>query len=78
MDDFKRRKRKDFEDGIRKNRLAISNWIRYAKWEESVGELQRARSVFERALDIDHRNIGLWLQYAELEMRCDVLMMFKW
>lgn len=29
----------------------------------------RARSVFERALDIDHRNIPMWLQYAEMEMR---------
>ena len=27
------------------------------------------RSVFERALDVDHRNIGLWLKYTEMEMR---------
>ena len=25
--------------------------------------------MFERALDVDHRNITLWLKYAELEMR---------
>lgn len=31
--------------------------------------MQRARSVFERALDTDHRSITLWLQYAEMEMR---------
>jgi len=67
--EYQRTKRKDFEDGIRKNRMQIANWIRYAKWEESVSELQRARSVFERALDIEHRNVGLWLQYAEMEMR---------
>jgi len=29
----------------------------------------RARSIYERALDTDHRNITLWLKYAELEMR---------
>ncbi|VEL10380.1 unnamed protein product [Protopolystoma xenopodis] len=29
----------------------------------------RSRSVYERALDTDYRNIGLWLKYAEMEMR---------
>ncbi|VDL91651.1 unnamed protein product [Schistocephalus solidus] len=67
--DFQLRKRKDYEDNIRKNRLAMQNWIKYAKFEESQGELQRARSVFERALDVDFKNIGLWLKYAEMEMR---------
>lgn len=27
------------------------------------------RSVYERALDVDHRSITLWLKYAEMEMR---------
>ncbi|CAJ0586285.1 unnamed protein product, partial [Mesorhabditis spiculigera] len=67
--EFQRKKRKDFEDGIRKNRFQLANWIKYGKWEESIGELQRARSVFERALDVDHRSITIWLQYAEMEMR---------
>ncbi|VDP79209.1 unnamed protein product [Echinostoma caproni] len=67
--DFQLRKRKDYEDNIRKNRLAMQNWIKYAKFEESQGEIQRARSVFERALDVDYRNVGLWLKYAEMEMR---------
>uniref|UniRef100_A0A914CPJ0 Crooked neck protein n=1 Tax=Acrobeloides nanus TaxID=290746 RepID=A0A914CPJ0_9BILA len=67
--EFQRKKRKEFEDNIRKNRSQIANWVKYAKWEESIGELQRARSVFERSLDVDHRSITLWLQYAEMEMR---------
>ena len=25
--------------------------------------------MYERALDVDHRNIGLWLKYTEMEMR---------
>ena len=65
-----RKKRKEFEDNIRKNKMQIANWIKYAKWEESIGEIERSRSVFERGLDIDHRNITIWLQYAEMEMRC--------
>ncbi|GLH13058.1 Protein crooked neck [Gryllus bimaculatus] len=67
--DYQHRKRKAFEDGIRKNRTVISNWIKYALWEESQKEVQRSRSIFERALDVDHRNITLWLKYTEMEMR---------
>lgn len=67
--DYQRRKRKAFEDNIRKNRNLMTNWIKYAQWEESQKEIQRARSVFERGLDVDHRNITVWLKYAEMEMR---------
>lgn len=70
LKEYQRKKRKEFEDGIRKNRMQLANWIKYGKWEESIGEVQRARSVFERALDVDHRSISIWLQYAEMEMRC--------
>jgi crooked neck len=49
--------------------MVIGNWLKYSAWEESQGEIQRARSVYERALDVDHRNITLWLRYAEMEMR---------
>ncbi|KAK7151229.1 hypothetical protein R3I93_012234 [Phoxinus phoxinus] len=69
LNDYKLRKRKAFEDNIRKNRTVISNWIKYAQWEESLQEVQRARSIYERALDVDHRNITLWLKYAEMEMK---------
>uniref|UniRef100_UPI00358F3A2E crooked neck-like protein 1 n=1 Tax=Myxine glutinosa TaxID=7769 RepID=UPI00358F3A2E len=67
--DYKLRKRKTFEDNIRKNRTVISNWIKYAQWEDSLKEIQRARSIYERALDVDHRNVTLWLKYAEMEMK---------
>uniref|UniRef100_A0AAX7T2W0 Crooked neck-like protein 1 n=1 Tax=Astatotilapia calliptera TaxID=8154 RepID=A0AAX7T2W0_ASTCA len=69
LNDYKLRKRKSFEDNIRKNRTVISNWIKYAQWEESLKEIQRARSIYERALDVDHRNVTLWLKYAEIEMK---------
>jgi crooked neck len=47
----------------------VSNWIKYAQWEESQKEIKRARSIWERSLDNDHRNITLWLKYAEMEMK---------
>ncbi|XP_063625484.1 protein crooked neck [Cydia splendana] len=67
--DYQHRKRKAFEDNIRKNRLVIGNWLKYAQWEESQKQVQRARSIYERALDVDHRNVTLWLKYTEMEMR---------
>ena len=63
------RKRKEFEDNIRKNRTVLSNWLKYAQWEESQREFTRARSVYERALDVNHRSVGVWLKYAEMEMK---------
>lgn len=47
----------------------MGNWVKYAEWEASIGEFQRARSVFERALDVDFKHITLWLKYAEMEMK---------
>ena len=32
-------------------------------------ELERARSIYERGIDVDHRCIQIWLRYAEMEMR---------
>ena len=39
--DYQHRKRRAFEDGIRKNRSVITNWIKYAQWEESQKEVPR-------------------------------------
>lgn len=69
LKEYRLRKRKMFEDNIRKNRTVMPNWIKYAEFEESQKEIQRARSVYERALDVDHRNITVWLKYAEMEMK---------
>lgn len=67
--EYKLRQRQIYEDGIRKNRDRIGNWIQYAKFEEKLGEWDRARSVYERSLDVDSRNQVLWLKYAEMEVR---------
>ena len=42
---------------------------RYAAWEEEQQEFARARSVFERGVDVDYRDQSLWLKYTEMEMR---------
>ncbi|XP_008246005.1 PREDICTED: crooked neck-like protein 1 [Prunus mume] len=67
--DYRLRKRKEFEDQIRRVRGNVSDWNKYAQWEESHKDFERARSVWERALEVDHRNPTLWSNYAEAEMK---------
>ena len=69
LSEYRLRKRKEFEDLIRRVRWNISVWIKYAQWEESQKDFNRARSVWERALEVDYRNHTLWLKYAEVEMK---------
>ncbi|KAF9613030.1 hypothetical protein IFM89_005464, partial [Coptis chinensis] len=68
LSDYRLRKRKEYEDLIRRVRWNIGVWIKYAQWEESQKDFARARSVWERALEVDYRNHTLWLKYAEVEM----------
>ncbi|ELR20088.1 cell cycle control protein [Acanthamoeba castellanii str. Neff] len=69
LDEYRLRKRKEFEDQIRRQRGLITNWLKYAAWEDSQGEMERARNVYERALDVEYRNVTIWLKYAEMEMK---------
>mmetsp|Transcript_24254 Transcript_24254/g.35941 ORF Transcript_24254/g.35941 Transcript_24254/m.35941 type:complete len:693 (+) Transcript_24254:123-2201(+) len=64
-----RDRRKHFEDNIRYRRDHIGNWVKYARFEEDNKEYERSRSVFERALEVDHRSSELWIRYSEFEMR---------
>ncbi len=41
----------------------------YAQWEEKQKDFRRARSVWERALDVNYNAVQIWLKYAEMEMR---------
>jgi len=63
------RKRKAFEDRLRQQRYNINVWLKYAAFEESQKDFRRARSVYERAFDVDSRNPTVWMKYAEMEMR---------
>ncbi|CAN1751072.1 Crooked neck-like protein 1 [Linum perenne] len=67
--DYRLRRRKEFEDLIRRVRWNISVWVKYAQWEESQKDFSRARSVWERALEVDYRQHTLWLKYADFEMK---------
>ncbi|KAI0025461.1 cell cycle control protein [Xylariomycetidae sp. FL0641] len=69
LHEFQGRKRKEFEDYVRRNRINMNNWMRYAAWELEQKEFKRARSIFERALDVDSTSVILWVRYIEAEMK---------
>ncbi|KAH7906822.1 hypothetical protein BJ138DRAFT_1129627 [Hygrophoropsis aurantiaca] len=69
LHEYRGRKRKEFEERIRRTRGSIKEWTQYANWESSQNEFDRSRSVFERALDVDPRSIQLWLSYSEMELK---------
>lgn len=69
LNSYQQTKRREFEQHIHKNRLNLKQWIRYAKWEvENNHDFARARSIFERALDVNIEHIPFWVQYIELEL----------
>lgn len=69
LHEYQGRKRKGFEDYVRRNRLSLHNWLQYSQWELEQKEYARARSVFERALDAHPNSVPLWVRYIEAEMR---------
>ncbi|KAK7432562.1 NineTeen Complex (NTC) component [Neonectria magnoliae] len=69
LHEYQGRKRKEFEDYVRRNRVNLNNWMRYAQWELEQKEFARARSVFERALDVHPNTVPLWIRYIESEMK---------
>ncbi|KAJ3933762.1 MAG: pre-mRNA-splicing factor CLF1 [Lentinula lateritia] len=69
LNEYRGRKRKEFEERIRRTRGSIKEWLQYANWEASQNEFARSRSVYERALDVDPRSIQLWLSYTEMELK---------
>ncbi|CAH9122332.1 unnamed protein product [Cuscuta epithymum] len=69
LSDYRIQKRKQFEDLIRRVRWNKGVWVKYARWEESQKDFNRARSVWERALEIFYREPTMWLNYAEVEMK---------
>lgn len=69
LGDYRLRRRKEFEDQIRRARWNTRVWVKYAEWEENQKDYARARSIWERALEVDYRERTLWLKYAEFEMK---------
>lgn len=69
LNEYRLKKRRDFEGWILNQRRNVANFTRYAKWEEQQGEIARARSIYERALEVTTREVAVWTMYAEMEMR---------
>ncbi|KAK9383180.1 uncharacterized protein V2V93DRAFT_364467 [Kockiozyma suomiensis] len=69
LHEFQGRKRKEYEDALRWNRQNINQWIRYARFELEQKEYARARSIFERTLEIAPTDVPLWLRYIESEIK---------
>ena len=71
LQEYRVEKRQQFENNLRKNGGGnLREYLKYAAWEDTQGDIARARSIFERAVEsCDYREPNLWLKYAELEMR---------
>ena len=67
LDELKVEKRTYWENRIRRNRYNVGLFLKYAKFEERLGEWRRARSIFERAIDVDYKKVSVWERYAEFE-----------
>lgn len=66
---FQLTKRREYEQQLNKNRLNFGQWIRYAKWEADHNkDIVRARSIFERALDVNVQHIPFWIHYIQFEL----------
>jgi crooked neck len=66
---YQLRKRKEFEQQLNKNRLNFGQWLRYAKWEAQENhDYERARSIYERALDVNIQHIPFWVHYIQFEL----------
>ncbi|CAG8446743.1 16484_t:CDS:10 [Acaulospora colombiana] len=83
LSEYRLRKRKEFEDSIRRNRLNIGSWLKYAAWEESQKELNRykytymeemlgnvagSRQIFERWMQWEPDE-SAWNAYIKMERR---------
>ncbi|CAI4996458.1 ANM_HP_G0261030.mRNA.1.CDS.1 [Saccharomyces cerevisiae] len=70
--EYQRRKRTEYEGYLKRNRLDMGQWIRYAQFEIEQHDMRRARSIYERALLVDSSFIPLWIRYidAELKVKC--------
>ncbi|KZV92492.1 protein prenylyltransferase [Exidia glandulosa HHB12029] len=69
LHEYRGRKRREFEERVRRTRGNLKEWQQYASWEASQGEFDRSRSVYERALDVDPSSIKLWMSYTEMELK---------
>jgi crooked neck len=65
--EHKARKRKEFEDLLRRHKQDAKLWLKYAAFEADYNETERVRSIYERALQVNYKNPAIWLKYIEFE-----------
>ncbi|KAH8582602.1 crooked neck HAT repeats [Cryptosporidium sp. chipmunk genotype I] len=68
LEDYRIRKRKEFEDSIRRKRWKISLYLSYAKWESLQNNIQNSRSILERGILVNYENVRIWRDYVKLEI----------
>ncbi|KAL1897071.1 NineTeen Complex (NTC) component [Sporothrix stenoceras] len=69
LHEYQGRKRREYENYVRRSRTSLKPWAQYAQFELEQKELSRARSVFERALDVLPNSVPLWIKYIEAEIK---------
>lgn len=69
LHEYQRRKRSEYETYLKRNRLDMGQWIRYAQFEIEQHDIRRARSVFERGLLVDSGYVQLWVRYIDTEVK---------
>lgn len=70
LEDERFKRRQAWELNVRRNLCSYHTYIRYARWEESLNELEKARSVFERGLEFSRfREPEVWICYIDMELR---------
>ncbi|KJR88425.1 crooked neck [Sporothrix schenckii 1099-18] len=69
LHEYQGRKRREYENYVRRSRTSLKPWAQYAQFELEQKELARARSVFERALDVLPNSVPLWIKYIEAEIK---------
>jgi pre-mRNA-splicing factor SYF1 len=54
-------------------------WVKFAKFYEQGGDIENARTIFEKAIHVDFKNVNdlatLWCEYAEMELRLEYVYM---
>ncbi|PNX57893.1 crooked neck 1-like protein, partial [Trifolium pratense] len=70
LDEYRLRKRKQFEDLIRRDRRNISVWVKYAEYAEFEMKnnfIDHASSVWECAVTLLPQVDKLWFKYVHME-----------
>lgn len=64
------RRRQGWEQSVRRNLCSYHTFIRYAIWEEQIGEIENSRNVFERGLRFtEFKEPIVWNCYVDMEIR---------